>query len=297
MSSSDSLQAVLEPLIVRRRNVTCADLPSMRILIAEPEPVERAMLVELCRPHGGLRNLIVVESGTEALAQIRASRPDVCLLACDLNDMTGFDVLHALHGVDRPAIIMVAPDDRYAAEAVSSAATHYLPKPVSADRLALALFRVRANTRRVIAKTVARNATTGDRAFARYAGLLPLQHGDRLMGERAGRFYFFSPNDIDYIEADSNYVKIHVGSERYIRRDSLTRLSALLENFGFVRISRTVLLNLQRVAFAEREGRGVMAFVLESGAKVVSSTRFRLVPGPQLRMARVRGRRDKSRIA
>ena len=128
----------------------------------------------------------------------------------------------------------------------------------------------------------------------RHARSLLLGHRDRLVGERAGRIYFFAPAAIDYIEADSNYVKIHVGSERYINRDSLTRLSALLANIGFVRISRAILLNLERVSYAEREGRGVLAFVLESGDRVVSSAGFRLESGAHLRIARTRGERRKA---
>jgi two-component system, LytTR family, response regulator len=267
----------------------------MRVVIADYESSERATLIDLCHSRGGLENLIVVESGTEALEQIRLNRPDVALLACELQDMTGFDVLRALDDDERPATIMVAPDDRYAAEALSSAAIDYLTRPISADRLALALKRACSSTGRVIRDAATQKVPAGDRADARDPGSLPLAHRDRLVGERAGRIYFFSPNDIDYIEADSNYVKIHVGSERYINRDSLTRLSALLEDIGFVRISRAVLLNLQRVSFAEREGRGVLAFVLESGARVVSSTGFRLESGAQLRIARTRGTRRKSR--
>jgi two-component system LytT family response regulator len=269
----------------------------MRIVIADHEPGERATLLDLCRAHGGLGNPIVVRSGTEALEKIRVNRPDVALLACELEDMTGFDVLRALDDDERPATIIVAPDDRYTAEALSSAVIDYLTTPISADRLGLALERACSSTRRVIRDVATRKVPAGVRADARYSGSFPLGHRDRLVGERAGRIYFFSPIDIDYIEADSNYVKIHVGSERYINRDSLTRLSALLTNIGFVRISRAVLVNLQRVSFAEREGRGVLAFVLESGDRVVSSIGFRLESGAPLRIARTRGTRRKIPIA
>jgi two-component system LytT family response regulator len=115
------------------------------------------------------------------------------------------------------------------------------------------------------------------------------------VGERAGRIYFFSPDVVDYIEADSNYVMIHVGSERYINRDILRRLAILLENQGFIRISRAVLLNLRRVCYAEREDRGVLAFVLDTGARVVSTTGFRLEAGVPLRLARTRAARRKPR--
>lgn len=267
----------------------------MRTVIADQESSERTTLIDLCCSHGGLGNLIVVGSGTEALEQIRVNQPEVALLACELQDMTGFDVLRALDDDGRPATIMVGPDDRYAAQALSSPATDYLTRPISPDRLALALKRAYSRTR-AIRNAAAQRVPAVDGGDVRYPGSFPPRHPDRLVGERAGRIYFFAPIDIDYIEADSNYVKIHVGSERYINRDSLTRLSALLENAGFVRISRAVLLNLQRVSFAEREGRGVLAFVLESGARVVSSTGFRLESGAQLRIARTRGTRRKSLI-
>lgn len=265
----------------------------MLAVIADHESSERDTLVDLCHSHGGLGNLIVVASGAEALEQIRVNRPDVALLACELSDMTGFDVLRALNRHERPATIMVAPDDRHFAEARSSAAADYLTKPVSANRLAFALRRACSRAPAVQA-VAAKKAPTGNLAEARYADFIPPQHGERLVGERAGRIYFFPPTDIDYIESDSNYVKLHVRSECYINRDSLTRLSALLENSGFVRISRAVLLNLDRVCFAEREGRGVLAFVLESGVRVVSSAGFRLESGAQLRITRTRGTRRKS---
>jgi two-component system LytT family response regulator len=269
----------------------------MHAVIADHESSDRDTLVDLCYSHGGLGKLIVVESGTEALKQIRVNRPDVALLGCELKDMTGFDVLRALGEEDRPATIMVAPDNRHVAEALSSAATDYLTSPVSADRLALALRRASLSTPRVNQDASGQRAPEGGQTDVRYPGSLSLVHCDRLVGERGGRIYFFSPIDIDYIEADSNYVRIHVGSERYINRDSLARLSALLEDTGFVRISRAILLNLQRVVFAEREGRGVLAFVLESGVRVVSSTRFRFQSGAKLRFARTRGTRRKSRAS
>jgi len=269
----------------------------MRVLIVDHESSERATLVELCQARGGLGKLIVAESGAEALEQIRVNRPDVALLACELPDMTGFEVLRTLDADARPATIMVAADDRHAAEARSVAVTDYLTRPILAERLDLALKRALSGTRRAVRRAVAKRVPAVEKADARYAHSLPLGQSDRLVGERAGRIYFFSPMDIDYIEADSNYVKIHVGSERYINRDSLTRLSALLGNSGFVRISRAILLNLQRVSFAQREGRGVLAFVLESGARVVSSTGFRFESGAHLRIARTRGTRRKSCIS
>ena len=245
----------------------------MHALIAEHESKERAQLVELCHALGRFGDLIVVGSGSEALERIRVQQPDIAFLACELKDMSGFAVLGALKdGAHPPAAIMMAADDRYVAETLSSPAADYLTRPISADRLALAL-------KRACPLAMARN---------RAPLPAPVGQCERLVGERGGRMYFLLPFNVDYIEAESQYVRIHVGSERYLIRDSLTRISSLLEGAGFVRISRSILLNLQRVSFAEREGRGVLAFVLESGARVVSSTGFRLEPGARLRVARTR---------
>jgi two-component system, LytTR family, response regulator len=262
--------------------------PAMRVVIAYRESSERDRLVDLCQSLDGLMKPIVTQNGREALDTIRRNRPDVALLACELDDMSGFDVLRALGDDERPAAILVADDERYVAEALLLPAADYVTSPVSADRLALALKIACSTTRRVV-RDLAAQARTDSKAAARPAGLLQLAHRDRLVGERAGRLYFLAPIDVEYIEADGNYVTLHVGSQRYINRDSLTRLSALLEDSGFVRISRAILLNLQRVCFAEREGRAILAFVLESGARVVSSKGFRLASGAYLRVARTRG--------
>jgi two-component system, LytTR family, response regulator len=254
----------------------------MHALIAEHESNERATLIELCHALGRFGDLTVVGSGSEALAQIRVKPPDIALLACELKDMSGFEVLGALNdGAHPPAAIMMAADDRYVAKTLSSAAADYLTRPISADRLALALKR----------------ACPPAMECARAPHSAALGQCDRLVGERGGRIYFLPPFNVDYIEADSQYLRIHVGSERYLIRDSLTRIAALLEGVGFVRISRSILVNLQRVSFAEREGRGVLAFVLESGARVVSSNGFRLEPGARLGVARTRKTRRRSCLA
>ena len=98
----------------------------------------------------------------------------------------------------------------------------------------------------------------------------------RLVAERARRLYFIAPCDVDYIQAYGNYVRIHVGEREYVRRDTLVRLAGELQCAGFHRVHRSILLNLRRVAFAERAGDGALAFTLASGARLTSRTRLRL---------------------
>jgi two-component system LytT family response regulator len=268
--------------------------PHVRTLIVGHEPHARAVLLAVCEADDNIDDVTVADCGATAIKMIGASCPELLFIDAELKDMTGFDVLRGLDSDERPATIVVASDDRYAAEARSLAAIDYLTKPISTERVASALERACSSIRRVLHRAAAKRVPAVERADDPYAGEQPIKSGDRLTGERGKRIYFFSPIDIDYIEADSNYVMIHVGSERYIKRDSLTRLSAVLESIGFVRISRDVLLNMQRVSFAEREDGGVVAFVLESGGRLLSSTRFRMNYGARLRIAFTNGTRRKS---
>ena len=96
-----------------------------------------------------------------------------------------------------------------------------------------------------------------------------------LIGEREHRLYPLEPDKIDYIESDGNYVSIHRGSTTYISRDSIKRLAEELAGFGFVRIERSLLVNIRAVLYAETVGRGRFAFTLTCGACLQSSASYR----------------------
>ena len=99
--------------------------------------------------------------------------------------------------------------------------------------------------------------------------------GILLIGERERRLYILEPDKIDYIESHGNYVKFHCGSADYISRDSIKRLSDVLAARSFIRIERSLLVNLHAIAYAERTGRGRYAFTLISGSCLRSSASYR----------------------
>jgi two-component system LytT family response regulator len=96
-----------------------------------------------------------------------------------------------------------------------------------------------------------------------------------LIGEREHRLYPLVPEKIDYIASDGNYVSIHSGRTRYISRDSLKHLAEQLAVFGFIRIERSLLVNIRAVLYAETAGRGRFVFTLTSGACLQSSASYR----------------------
>lgn len=243
----------------------------MRTLIVDHEPHARATLRHLCEADESIDEVEVAECGATAIEMIRADRPDLLLLDVELRDMTGFDVLRSLKHTRRPAVIMIAAHEKHAVEAFRSGAVDYLTKPVGASRFATAIERVHERCERTLpsdrsANNASQGAGNGNRRRA----------PARLMAENSHRLYFLAVEDVDYIESCGNYVLIHVGEQKYLRRDTIKRLASELRDAGFEWIRRSMLINLARVAFAEKLGHGTLAFTLNCGTRLVSKTRVKL---------------------
>lgn len=144
-------------------------------------------------------------------------------------------------------------------------------KPVNEDTFNASILRVqeRIKTRPASARRTLRAAA-------------PMMHANAqcvqpvfLVGEREHRLYPLDPEQIDYIESAGNYVKYHLGPIDYIARESIKRLYAVLAPTGFVRIERSVLLNVRAISYAQPIGHGTFAFTLVSGARLQSGHAFR----------------------
>lgn len=244
----------------------------MRTLIVDHEPYARATLRHLCEADDSIDEVAVAECGAAAIEMIRSGRPDLLLLDVELRDMTGFDVLRSLKDIGRPALIMVAEHEKHAVEAFRSGAVDYLTKPVGASRFATAIERV--HERCEMSLPAAQRAHSANLAVA---NTKRRRSPARLMAENSHRLYFLAVEDVDYIESCGNYVLIHVGEQKYLRRDTLKRLASELREAGFEWIRRSTLINLARVAFAEKLAHGALAFTLTCGTRLVSKTRVKLV--------------------
>jgi two-component system LytT family response regulator len=231
----------------------------MRIVIVDDEPLARSRLVHLCQEHAGVEVVAQAGSGADAIAAIKAHRPDVVLLDVELQDMTGFDVLRSLESREGPLAIMVTAHPEHAMEAFNSNAVHYLTKPVDGGRLVSAIGRARKRLSLQRSESLDRSEPS-------------LR---QITGEKAQRLYFIDVESIDYVESEANYVALHVGDERYLARNTMKHLAGALAPLGFVRIERSLLINLRRVAFAERVDRGAFAFTLRNGRRLLSSTTYR----------------------
>jgi two-component system, LytTR family, response regulator len=237
----------------------------MTLLIVDGEPSVRSDLTQLCLRATDVHVVGEAESGGEAIDAAKSLSPDVMLIDVALPDMSGFDVLRG-SGNSRPLGIMISYRPDFAERAMAEGAVDYLLKPVSADRFEHAIGRVR---KRYFLEQAAPAQLT--RGMLELLGRRP----KILVGERQHRLYPLNIEKIDYIQADGNYVTIRAGNAEYISRDTIKRLTADLAAFGFMRIDRSILLNIRAVEFAEPVGHGTLAFTLSSGTCLHSSKTYR----------------------
>lgn len=234
----------------------------MRIptLIAEAEPHTRELLQGFCTRRDDLHLVAQVSCGAEAIDVIESVRPELLLVDSRLPDMTAGQLLEVMRAPEEPFTVLVASREDLASVARREALA-YLTKPVGQRQFD-----------QVIDVAVARKALSSSREVEPGALSKERPVANRLLvGERAHRFHFLEIDTVDYLEVGGNYVTIHVGAERFLTRATLKQLAALLAPADFVRIDRSSVVNLRRVAYVEREEGGRFAFTLRSGRQLVSS--------------------------
>jgi two-component system, LytTR family, response regulator len=247
---------------------------SVRFLVVGQAAPARSALIRHCERARDLEVIGEADCGVAAITATRTLRPDVLLLNSELPDMSGFDVLRAVRGEPGVLGIIVTARPDHAATAFAEGAFDYLLDPVSSHRFDLAIERARQRF----------DASPGG-TCPPPAGesLLPVGSMDRariapprfLVGERKQRLYPLELSKIDYIESDGNYVTIRSGGAEYLSRDSIKRLALILADLGFVRIERSLLVNIAAVSYVEIAGHGCYAFTLTCGACLHSSVTYR----------------------
>ena len=237
------------------------------LLLVEPDPLERAHLVDLCARTGGAAQVIAeVSGGSEAFQVTEALRPDVIVVASTLSDTTGLEAVRALRDRYRRRAILVIASPQERPDALAAGVLDYLMRPIEAEDFETSLLRARgrfgAQKQATRPAVSLRSGLECDRPFI-------------LIAEREHRLYPLQPRRIDYVESAGNYVKFHVDKLEYIARESIKRLEAVLGCAGFVRIERKLLLNISAISFVETVGRGAFAFALNNGVCLHSGPAYR----------------------
>jgi two-component system LytT family response regulator len=228
---------------------------SIRALVVDDEPLARRNVTVLLRGDPDIGSIEECGSGVEAIEVIRSWKPDLVFLDVQMPECGGFDVLELLGADLPPAIIFVTAYDTYALRAFEAGALDYLLKPFDDARFGRALLRAK------------------DR-LAHHAPLQP-QPARRLVVRSPGRLLFLNVPEIDWIEAASYYACLHVGRDTHIIRRTLSELERDLGEERFVRIHRSIIVNLDRIHGLELQSGGEYEVVLTSKVRLRLSRRFR----------------------
>ncbi len=225
-------------------------------VIVDDEELARAYLRELLQAHTAIRVAQECSDGFQAVKAVSETRPDLLFLDVQMPKLNGFEVLELLDAERAPAVIFVTAYDQYAMRAFDAHAVDYLLKPFDASRLARAIGRARERLGTRLPREIA--------ASARPAGEWP----HRLVVKDGARVHVIPIPKLDYVEAQDDYVALHSESKSYLKQQPISEIEALLDPSAFVRIHRSTIVNLERVARIEPYGKDSRIAILQDGTRL-----------------------------
>ncbi len=238
----------------------------IRVLIIDAERVERERVGEMLKEDPGVEVIGEYDNGIEALAAIRNLHPDLIILDIHIPGIDGFSLLESIPRDRLPAVIFVTAFDRYALRAFEVSALDYLLKPFGIDRFRKAMRRAKVQMKRGKVEEEKREI-------------------DRIAIRTGKKVFFLKSEEIDWIEAEGNSVRLHSGQQSHVIRTSISLLESELDSEKFVRIHRSTIVNVDRVRWLEPSAHGNYRVILHDGTQLVLSRKDKLsqVTGNSLR--------------
>jgi len=244
---------------------------TIRTLIVDDEPLAREKLRSFLESEPDIEILGECRDGREALIAIEADKPDLVFLDIQMPELSGFEVLENVEPESLPAVIFVTAYDQYALKAFEVHAIDYLLKPFDRERLRQALDRARRERDRQELGEVQKQL----RSLLADLDTQKPQFAERLVVKSAGRVVFVKVADIDWIDAAGNYVKLHVGGEGHLLRETMSHLEERLDPKRFLRIHRSTIVNIERIKELQQQFHGDYLVVLKSGQRLTLSRSYR----------------------
>ncbi|HEX6749133.1 MAG TPA: LytTR family DNA-binding domain-containing protein [Longimicrobium sp.] len=246
----------------------------LRVVVVDDEPLARSGMAGLLARDPDVAVVAECADGREAVDAISRLRPDLVLLDVQMPEMDGFEVLRELGPERLPVVVFVTAFDRFALRAFDVAAVDYLLKPFDDERFALAMGR---------AKHAVRNAEAGELGRRVLAMLErggtpspvaesprpePAGYATRLTVKGSGRTVFVRVDEVDWIEADDYYAKLHVSGKSHLLRETMGSLETRLDPLRFFRVHRSAIVNLDRVREVQFLFRGEHVVILHDGTRL-----------------------------
>lgn len=247
---------------------------SLRVLVADDEPLAVDRLTRMIAQLPDVELAGSAANGEEALGLIRALSPNVVLLDIKMPLLDGFDVIEQQLGDRPPVIIFVTAFHRFAVKAFEVAAADYILKPVRLSRLATALDRARAA---VAAQQVAHDPAA---LLALAASLRESTRAadpdedEDLWVQRQGEFVRVPLARLDRVDAEREYVRLHVGAVSYLYREPIGHLAERLASRGFIRVHRSAMVRADFVVGARRTRYGRLAVIFADGTEQMVGRKY-----------------------
>ena len=231
-------------------------MQTLRVLVVEDEPVAREALVQRLAREPNVQVVGSAADGPAAIAAILAHAPDVVFLDIEIPPPNGFEVLETVAPLHLPAVVFVTAFDQFAVQAFDVHALDYLLKPVDQERVQRALARAR--------HAVQEGAEAAHRRLGEF-----LDGGSRtrqrLVARLGDSYHVVRVDDVDWLEAEGNYVRLHTAGGTHLMRSTLRDLEGMLDPKRFVRIHRGTVVNIERVASIRPVSHGDCDVILRSG--------------------------------
>jgi two-component system LytT family response regulator len=235
----------------------------LRVLIADDEPLARERVRCFLQTERAVEIVAEAANGSATLEGILKHRPDLVFLDVQMPHLNGFEVLAALAPEEVPAVIFVTAHDEHAIKAFEVNALDYLLKPYSEERFIKALEKARDHLRL---------QASGPHPDPRLSQLLKQVQAaspcERIVVRSPGRILFLKPGEIDHVEAAGNYAILHLAKDRHVIRETMASMEARLGKSGFLRISRSSIVNLRGVQEVKPSTAGQFTLLLKSGARL-----------------------------
>ena len=239
----------------------------VRALIVDDEPLAREIIREMIRRDQEVEIAGECGNGIDAVAAIEAARPDIVFLDIQMPEMNGFEVIEAVGASKMPAIIFVTAYDQYAVNAFKVHALDYILKPFDWERFREALERAKSQIRG--------ESDLSEKLNALLEKMKKKQdYAQRLILKTNGRVIFLRVEEIDWIEAEGNYVRLHVGKDSYLQRDTIGGMEAKLDPTRFPRIHRSAIVNIDRVQELRPWFQGDYCVILRNGKELPLSRNY-----------------------
>ena len=235
----------------------------LRIVIVDDEPLARAVVREYLASHLDIEIVAECGNGFDAVKAVSELSPDLLFLDVQMPKLNGFEVLELL-GRD-VAVVFITAYDQYALRAFEVHAVDYLLKPFSEERFADALTRTRERLRI--------RSASGDRAALDVAALVaqarPRQGPlERVLIRDGVQVHVIPVERLDYVEAQDDYVSFKADGRQYLKDQTLATVEASLDPAQFVRIHRSYLLNIERIARVELYAKDSRVAILRDGTRL-----------------------------